>query len=460
MSAWASATTPRGTLPLVTILAATILVLAGAVTAFYEDRLYRAQEVDVVRVQGQILASGVVAALVFNDNRAAQEYANAMKANPQLEAVGIYPAEGHAVAGFVRSGDPPLPKVLHAVKPKASGGKFSVVLPVMQNREVVGFVYLRAAIEPLARRLARYVGILLLVTMAALVLFVFARAQTALSRANAELESRALALSEANDRLVVEMSERSKAEEALRQSQKMEAIGQLSGGIAHDFNNLLTIIMGNLHLLQRRLSQGRSDVDRYIHAASEGLNRAANLTQRILAFSRRQPLSPKPVNLSALVEGMSELIRHSVGDRARFELLLKSDWWVVCDANQMENVILNLVINARDAMPEGGLLTVSTENLRLVRPLPGLEEAPPGDYVRLVVADTGTGMSEEIRTKAIDPFFTTKPMGQGTGLGLSMTFGYVRQSGGYMAIDSTVGNGTAINILMPKGQDDISRGAK
>src|SRR5262249_3529459 len=156
-------------------------------------------------------------------------------------------------------------------------------------------------------------------------------------------------------------------EEALRQSQKMEAIGQLSGGIAHDFNNLLTIIMGNLHLLQRRLSQGRSDVDRYIHAASEGLSRAANLTQRILAFSRRQPLSPKTVNLRAWVEGMSELIRHSVGDRAKFELRLKSDWWVVCDANQMENVILNLVINARDAMPDGGLLTVSTENLRLVR---------------------------------------------------------------------------------------------
>jgi len=213
-------------------------------------------------------------------------------------------------------------------------------------------------------------------------------------------------------------------------------------------------------LLQRRLSQGRSDVDRYIHAASEGLSRAANLTQRILAFSRRQPLSPKPVNLSALVEGMSELIRHSVGDRAKFELLLKSDWWVVCDANQMENVILNLVINARDAMPEGGLLTVSTENLRLDRPLSGLEEAPPGDYVQLVVADTGTGMSEETRTKAIDPFFTTKPMGQGTGLGLSMTFGYVRQSGGFMAIDSTVGRGTAIAILMPKGQADISGGAK
>ncbi len=460
MSGWRNAAAPRLTLPAVAVVAAAFLLLAGAVTALYEDNLYREQQIEVVRVQGQILASGVVAALVFNDNRAAQEYANAMQANPQLDAVGVYPRRGRAVGGFIRAGEAPLPASAADVRPTVSAGKFTVRVPVLQNGAPVGYVYLRASIEPLGRRLARYIGMVLLVTMAALMLFVFARAQSALSRTNAELESRAVALSEANARLQVEMAERSKAEEALRQSQKMEAIGQLSGGIAHDFNNLLTIVKGNLHLLQRRLAQGRSDVERYIRFATEGLDRAANLTQRILAFSRRQPLSPRPVNLSALVEEMSPLVRHSTGELVKLELKLDSDWWIVCDSNQMENVILNLVINARDAMPEGGSLTISTDNFTLTGPLPGLQEAPAGDYVRLVVADTGTGMPEDVRAQAIDPFFTTKPLGKGTGLGLSMTFGYVRQSGGFLAIDSEVDRGTAVVILMPKAQTaDLERAA-
>jgi signal transduction histidine kinase len=323
-------------------------------------------------------------------------------------------------------------------------------VPVTQGLSVVGTVYLRAITESSQRRIARYGGILLLATMAALVLAVFAGSQQELARANRQLQSRATDLADANQRLYAEMEERAKAEEALRQSQKMEAVGQLSGGIAHDFNNLLTIMRGNLQLLEKRLAQGRTDVQRYLDGANEGFRRAAYLTQRILAFSRRQPLSPQPVNLSSLVSGMRELLRHSVGERVEIDTKLNASWWTLCDANQMENVIINLAINARDAMPDGGRLTIETEDVRVTAPLADVEGMSGGEYVHLSVSDTGEGMTEDVRQKAIDPFFTTKPQGQGTGLGLSMTFGYIRQSNGFMKIDSELGKGTRLSIFMPR----------
>ena len=234
----------------------------------------------------------------------------------------------------------------------------------------------------------------------------------------------------------------------------MEAVGQLSGGIAHDFNNLIMIVKGNLRLLRKRIDPTVNGAEQYIAAAEEALNRAAHLTQRILAFSRRQPLTPKPVNLSELIQGMSELIRHSVGEKVEITLRLTASWSTLCDINQMENVVLNLAINARDAMPDGGRLVVETRDVTLTRPLADVEgEFVPGDYVALAVIDTGSGMPEEVRRRAVDPFFTTKPQGKGTGLGLSMTFGFVRQSGGYLVIDSAPGEGTAITILMPRDQE-------
>jgi signal transduction histidine kinase len=310
--------------------------------------------------------------------------------------------------------------------------------------------------DSLQRRLARYGAVMLLAVMAALMLTVLATGQLALAKANRELEQKAGDLANANRKLQSEMEERAKAEDALRQSQKMEAIGQLSGGIAHDFNNLLTIVKGNLQLMQRRIAQGRTDVQRYVDSATEGLNRAANLTQRILAFSRRQPLSPQPVNLSRLIEDMAELLRHSVGHNVVLETRLAADWWTLCDPNQMENVLLNLAINARDAMPEGGKLSIETSNRRVETPRRSFEEVAAGDYVRVTVHDSGTGMTEEVRRKAIDPFFTTKPLGQGTGLGLSMSFGYVRQSNGSFTIDSEPGKGTTITILMPRSENIIA----
>jgi signal transduction histidine kinase len=449
MSAIATADRRKVT-PFAALAVAAILLLAGVSVAIYEDNLYRSQQIDQAAVQAHILAASVSAALVFNDDRAAQEYVNALEANPALEAAAVYGTRGALVASYVRRGASPVPKAVRPGPPHFAGNTVEIAVPVTQGLSVVGTVYLRAITESSQRRIARYGGILLLATMAALVLAVFAGSQQELARANRQLQSRATDLADANQRLYAEMEERAKAEEALRQSQKMEAVGQLSGGIAHDFNNLLTIMRGNLQLLEKRLAQGRTDIQRYLDGANEGFRRAAYLTQRILAFSRRQPLSPLPVDLSSLVSGMMELLHHSVGERVEIDTKLNASWWTLCDANQMENVIINLAINARDAMPGGGRLTVETDDVRVDVPLADVEGMSGGEYVRLSVSDTGEGMTEEVRQKAIDPFFTTKPQGQGTGLGLSMTFGYIRQSNGFMKIDSELGKGTTLTIFMPR----------
>ena len=432
--------------PSIAFLSALALALAGVLVTLYEEQLYRSQKIQEVSAQGAILAASLSAALVFDDTNAAQEYVAALQANPELEAAGVYDAIGARVAGFTRIGTEPLPERAPTGTYFVSNNRIFVMLPVNQAGARIGEIYLRANMDSLGRRLVRYGGIILLVTMGVLVLGVSDGSQRALALANTRLESQARQLAAANQKLQAEMQEREKAEDALRQSQKMEAIGQLSGGIAHDFNNLLSIVKGNLQLMQRRVTQGRLDVQRYLDSANEGVNRAANLTQRILAFSRRQPLSPKPVYLSHLVENMNDLLRHSAGDAVRIEFKFNADWAVLCDANQMENVIINLAINARDAMASGGTLTIETKNRRTDSG-PGL---PASEYVELTVRDTGVGMSEEVRKKAVDPFFTTKPPGRGTGLGLSMTFGYVRQSNGELIIESEVGKGTAITILLPR----------
>ena len=425
------------------LVAAAMLLAAGVLMAVYEEHLYNAQQVKNVREQAQILAASVSAAIVFDDRRAAQEYVDALAANPELQAAGVYDDTGRLLAGFARSGTR-LPAAPTRDATSFGAGFVDVTTPVAQNGADVGSVMLRAITEPPERRYARYGGLILLVTMGALVIGVLSFSQAALAR-------RALQLSSVNIRLQEEMEERRKTEEALRQSHKMEAIGQLSGGIAHDFNNLIMIVKGNLRLLKRRLGTEAEHATTYIASADEALDRAAHLTQRILAFSRRQPLTPQRVNLSTLAQGLSELIRHSVGEKVEIVMRLNAHWSTLCDINQMENVILNLAINARDAMPNGGMLTIETSDLTLAAPPPEVEgEFVPGDYVALAVKDTGTGMPDEVRRRAVDPFFTTKPLGKGTGLGLSMTFGFVRQSGGYLVIESVEGKGTGITMLMPR----------
>ncbi len=242
------------------------------------------------------------------------------------------------------------------------------------------------------------------------------------------------------------------AEEALRQSHKMEAVGQLTGGIAHDFNNLLTGIMGSLELLQSRLSQGRlGEIDRYVATAQGAARRAAALTHRLLAFSRRQTLDPKPTDLNRLVMGMEELIRRTVGPQIALEVVTAGGLWpTLIDSSQLESALLNLCINARDAMPEGGRLTIETANKWLDHHAAGERDLPPGQYISLCVTDTGTGMAADVIQRAFEPFFTTKPLGQGTGLGLSMVYGFVRQSGGQVRIYSELGHGTTMCLYLPR----------
>jgi len=253
-------------------------------------------------------------------------------------------------------------------------------------------------------------------------------------------------------------TERLKAtEEALFQFQKMEAVGQLTGGIAHDFNNLLTGIVGSLDLLQTRLNQGRTDnVARYIDAAMTSANRAAALTHRLLAFARRQPLIPKIVDADQLVGSLEDLLRRTIGETIDLSIVASKDLWrTLCDPNQLESALLNLAINARDAMPDGGNLTIATANARLDGVSADTPALAPGDYVCIAVTDTGTGMSAEVVARAFDPFFTTKPIGQGTGLGLSMIYGFARQSNGHVTIDSKLGRGTSVRLYLPRHDGNV-----
>ncbi|KII37253.1 histidine kinase [Pseudomonas fluorescens] len=247
-------------------------------------------------------------------------------------------------------------------------------------------------------------------------------------------------------------------EEVLRQSQKMEAVGQLTGGIAHDFNNMLTGIIGSLELLRRRLARGRTeDLDSLIDLGVTSANRAAGLTHRLLAFSRRQSLDSKPVEMNNLVVSMGELLQRSINESIRLDMQLSEQLWVAeADPNQLESALLNLVINARDAMPDGGNLVVTTANRKLdaefTKPHSNLQ---PGDYVVLSVTDNGCGMPESTINRAFDPFFTTKPIGQGTGLGLSMIYGFSKQSRGHVAIQSEVGEGTTVSLFLPRFGGDL-----
>jgi signal transduction histidine kinase len=476
--------------PVTTIAAAALLLLVGIFAMAYQFRSGNAERLRQVMAQAHTLAASVTAAIAFNDRTAAQEYVHALMLDPRLDAVAIYDESGRLVAGDHRNGSPPISPA------EASGNHLLVVMPARQGTTTIGSVLVRAATTPWTMQLARVSGVALLTIMAVLMLSVLASKQRLLVRANANAHRRAEELVDANLRLNAEMEHRSRAEEALRQSQKMEAVGQLSGGIAHDFNNVLMVVKTALSLLEKRLAQGASAVEQfaasareridagvrqdatgllrvlqdgltllaedharrgqmkhYLGTANDGIDKAADLTNRLLAFARKQPLSPRSVQLDALIHGVESLLEHSVGPNIRIQYQLNSRWHVLCDVNQMENAILNLVINARDAMPAGGQITIGTADVHL-----GAGEGPgrlTGDHVQLRVADTGIGMSEEVRGKALDPFFTTKPVGRGTGLGLSTILGFVLQSNGQLRINSELGMGTAIDIVLPRELSNV-----
>jgi PAS domain S-box-containing protein len=247
------------------------------------------------------------------------------------------------------------------------------------------------------------------------------------------------------------------SEERLRQSQKMEAVGQLTGGIAHDLNNMLQGIGGGLDMMRRRIREGRAEeASRYVAIAEQSVERASALTHRMLAFARRQTLQPKAVDPASLLRGMEELIRRTVGPAIRLELLLEdADWHAYCDENQLENALLNLAINARDAMPDGGTVSFTLAH-RLEDDPPDVPDLPQGDYVKITVTDTGTGMTPDVLAHAFEPFFTTKPIGKGTGLGLSQIYGFVRQSGGGIRLESAPGEGTSARIYLPRYTGPVS----
>lgn len=281
--------------------------------------------------------------------------------------------------------------------------------------------------------------------------------EQALRHLNENLEERVAqrtqALAEANLRLQNEMFERERAEDALRHAQKMEAVGQLTGGIAHDFNNMLTGIIGSLDLMQRYIAAGRSEeIGRFTDVAVSSAHRAAALTHRLLAFSRRQSLDRRPLDPNQLVVSLEDLFRRTKGAHIELKVQLGRDIWPVnTDASQLENALLNLVINARDAMPDGGQLLIETANSYLDgTDITTLEPVKAGDYVMLGVRDNGSGMAPKILAKAFDPFVTTKPIGQGTGLGLSMIYGFAQQSGGHVTIQSEPGQGTCVRLYLPR----------
>ena len=256
----------------------------------------------------------------------------------------------------------------------------------------------------------------------------------------------------ANHELIEQVGRREQAESQLRQSQKMEALGQLTGGIAHDFNNMLGVIMGSHDLILRRIKKGDFGIERFLNAATAAAERAATLTRRLLAFARQQPLAPQTIDANKMIMNMSELLHSTLGEQIRIETVSAAGLWTIdADAQQLENAILNIAINARDAMPEGGKLTIETANTYLDEAYCKQHaEIEPGQFVMIAITDTGIGMTQEVVARVFDPFFTTKPAGKGTGLGLSQVYGFVKQSRGHIKVYSEVGSGTNVKIYLPR----------
>ncbi|HYC75055.1 ATP-binding protein [Brevundimonas sp.] len=428
--------------PIVALASLLVLLIAGVAIAVLNEQSLRLQTAREAGAQADLLASAVSGALAFDDAEAAQDYVNAVQINPSVLTAAVYDENGRMVASFVRDGE----TVFHTA---ASGeratmfddGHLLVARPVEEAGQRLGAVQLKLLETPRAQRFSRYAGLLLVLGLAALVVVVLAVAQGALRRANRQLADRAAELVRANALLQQQMVEREKAEEALRQSQKMEAIGRLTGGIAHDFNNLLMVASSGIELLDRTDDpKRRKTLSAGIRQAVE---RGAALTRQLLAFARRSPLKAEVLDLRGHIEGLRFLLERSLREDIEVVMDLSADLWPVeADRGELELALLNLAVNARDAMPQGGTLTVSGCNI------PGDDETP--DRVCLKIADTGAGMSAVVASRVFEPFFTTKEVGRGTGLGLSQVYGFVRSSGGDISVESREGVGTTFTLCLPR----------
>jgi signal transduction histidine kinase len=424
--------------PIAAGVMALLLLAIGLGVIFQNESAYREQKLRETRIQADILAASVTAALDFGDATTAQEAVDALRVNPQIDAAGVYDRQSLLFAGYDRRPGA-LPRT--AGIPRNGANSVAALVPVMRGGERIGSVYLGAMREPVSRRLTRYGFVGLLIAMAVLVVLILGISQTALRRAKRELEERAEALSGAYAELQVQVEERANAEEQLRQAQKMQALGQLTGGIAHDFNNLLTVIQGSADIL-RRPGIAEAKRIRFADAIVQTAGRAAALTGQLLAFARRQPLQPEVIDLNAKIAGMTDLLDRTLGERVEIRTELAPGLCVVeADPAQLEAAILNIAVNARDAMPEGGALTLHTGEA------PALADGRRAVFV--AVSDSGTGIDEEVLGRVFEPFFTTKSVGKGTGLGLSQVYGFVAQTGGDVRVESVVGEGTTVTLVLP-----------
>ncbi|WP_240320704.1 ATP-binding protein [Sphingomonas crusticola] len=422
--------------PAIGIGLAFVLLLASLLLAYHNEDQARAEKVREVQVQARVLAGSLAGPLAFDDDDAAREYIDALKASPEFNAVGAYGADGRLVAGFARRGEP-LPQVNHVAPPVIRGAELIVTSEVDQGGAKLGSVYVDAATESWSRRAARYLGIAIVIVMACLLVAVLAGFYASVSAANRRLQA--------------EITGRREAEEALRQSQKMEAMGQLTGGVAHDFNNLLMVASSGMELLERTTDPVRRD--RLKDGIRQAIDRGAKLTQQLLTFARRSPLTPEVLDIGARVRGLEDLLERSLREDITVEFDFANGLWPVeVDPSQLDVAVLNIAINARDAMASGGIIRISARNV------PTAGEGSD-DMVHLSIRDNGTGIAPEMLEKVFEPFFTTKSVGSGTGLGLSQVYGFVRSSGGEVRIESELGKGTSVSLLFPRSAQRLPHAA-
>ncbi len=422
---------------------ALLILLGGVFVVTQFNNTYNRSRVEQTQGLADILAASTAAAIDFHDPVAAQQSVDAFHVNRQVRLIGVYDGEGRRVAGYDRSGKPVAATI--ADLPAAGDNTIRVQSPILQSGQHIGTVYLDIDKDLRSRTIARYAILLGLFLLAALVVVALGLAQNQLRRVNRELAGRAEALSQANVLLNEQIEERAKAEDQLRQSQKMQALGQLTGGIAHDFNNQLTVIQGSADMLTRPELADEKRI-RFAQAIVQAATNAASLTSQLLAFARRQPLKPERLDLNQLVRDMDDLLDRTMGERVKIVTELSP---VACrvevDRAQLQSAILNIASNARDAMAatgrQGGKLTIRTRDL-------GLDEAGK-HHVALEISDSGGGMAPDVMDRIFEPFFTTKGTGQGTGLGLSQVYGFASQSGGEVRAASEPGKGTTITLVLP-----------
>jgi signal transduction histidine kinase/CheY-like chemotaxis protein len=425
------------TAPATIFVVAVLILVAGFGIILQNEVTFRASRDRQAMVAAQVLAGSVTAAVDFGDPVASQQSVDAFRVNPQVRYVGVFDRAGHVLGAY----DPSRGRArLDLAKlPPPPGSSYRVAVPVTSAGQRIGTAVYEVEREAVSRRLTRYVVMGALAVMAALVIATLGLAQTALRRANRELSERAEALSQSNELLAEQIEERAKAEDQLRQSQKMQALGQLTGGIAHDFNNLLTVIQGSADILTRdELAEDRRK--RFARAIVQASENAAVLTSQLLAFARRQPLKPELIDLSALVAGMTDLLDRTMGERIRIETSFEGTCPVTVDRNQLQSAILNVASNARDAMADGGTLRIAVSTV------------PSGSgesMAAVAISDTGSGMDPDTASRIFEPFFTTKKTGHGTGLGLSQVYGFATQSGGDVLVETDRGKGTTVTLLLP-----------